>query len=460
MGSLRRRAASAALLLGVILAALALAPALAGAAETYVAAPYPVGSGSECSETVPCELTRAVAMAKAADAVRLQAGNYVIPVAGLRIERAIDLGGVPGAVPVLETTTTAIVQVTDTAGAATLHDLILKGEGGLALESGSADRIFVDDAAREQAPPDDAACELGVNTTLRDSVCWAHGGEKSSTDGIAVTAFGEGVHGTTLLRNVTAVADDGAGHGLFALASDVAQYSVDGSAVIADSANSADVDAALALKETNPEVIVNLSHSDYATAEEELPRAQVTAPGANANLTAPPLFTAAGEGDFHEAAGSPTIDGGLADSSTGMLDLDGQPRAQPGCFGAAATPDIGAFERAASAPCPPPPPPPIPTVEPPKPQFRIVKVTLHGAGGSIEVETPGAGMLTLTGSGVKLITRASSDAGFVTMPIQPWAITRVRLKRAGETRVRLKVRFAPTSGAPDEKARSVLLKKG
>lgn len=463
MGSLRKRSARATILLGLVLAALALAPALAGAAETYVAAPAPIGQGEECSESAPCELTRAVGKAKAGDAVRLQGGTYVIPINGVRIERAIDFGGVPGAVPVLEATTPAsekIIQVTDTAGAATLHDLALRGEGVLALESGSADRVLVDYAAPDLAPLDNAACELGVGTTLRDSVCWTHGGEKAAADGIAVTAYGEGVHGSTVLRNVTTVAEDGAGKGLFALASDAAKYSVDGSGVIARSASSADVEAALALEDSYPEVLVNLSHSDYATVVDNAPRALVTAPGTDANTTASPAFIAPALGDFHEAAGSPTIDGGLADPQTGALDLDGQPRALPGCFGAAATPDIGAFERAASAPCPPPPPPPMPPVEPPKPMFRIVRITLHGAGGSIEVEAPGAGMLTLTGSGVKLITRSSAGAGLVTMPIQPWAITRVRLKKTGRTRVHLKVRFSPLSGAPHEMTRSVVLKKG
>ena len=123
-------------------------------------------------------------------------------------------------------------------------------------------------------------------------------------------------------------------------------------------------------------------------------------------------------------------------------------------------PDVGAYERTATAACPPPPPPPPPPVEPPKPKFRIVKVTAHGAGGSIQIETPGPGTLTLTGLGIKLVTRPTPEAQIVTMPIRPWAITKVRLNSAGQTTVKLNVTFTPTSGAARQKSRRLVLKKG
>ncbi len=56
------------------------------------------------------------------------------------------------------------------------------------------------------------------------------------------------------------------------------------------------------------------------------------------NQTTPPLFVDAANGDYREAAGSPTIDAGVTDPANGPLDLEGNPRT----VGAAT--DIGAYE--------------------------------------------------------------------------------------------------------------------
>ena len=61
------------------------------------------------------------------------------------------------------------------------------------------------------------------------------------------------------------------------------------------------------------------------------------------NQSAAPLFVNTEAGDFREAAGSPTIDAGLADE-LGPLDLAGNPRV----LGSA--PDIGAYEFVPPAP--------------------------------------------------------------------------------------------------------------
>ena len=286
------------------------------------------------------------------------------------------------------------------------------------------------------------------------------GGEQTEANGVEALVEGEGKTGTVTLRNVTAIADDAGGQGLHALGANGARFTIDGSGVIARSSHGADVGSSL-FGGSNPEAKVILTHSNYATKVDELPYAPVTPPGTNGNQIAAPVFIDGTGGDFHEAATSPTIDGGLADAQTGFFDLDGHLRVQAGCLSGPSVPDIGAFERTATAPCPPPPPPPPPVVEPPKPKFRIVKVTAHGAGvGSIQVETPGPGTLTLTGLGIKLITREAPSAQIVTMPIRPWAITKVRLNRSGKTKVRLNLTFTPTSGASHQKSRGLLLKKG
>jgi hypothetical protein len=445
--------------MGAILAiALASAPTSTSAAgNTYVAGPS--GSGSECTSPEPCSLAEAVHRAVDGDTVRLEGGVYSLPFSGVRIDEEIDFGGSPGAPGLIETTVAATIAVSAKANAS-LHDLRLRGGGPLILESGSADRIFVDYQGVHAPVMEVGACELGLGTTLRDSVCWAReGSESTAANGIEVVVSGEGVKGTAFLRNDTAIADDAGGSGLYVLAGNGARFSVDAEGLIAHSQHSTDVTAAL-VGASNPEALVALTHSNYATIGEQLPYAAVTPLGASGNQTAAPAFVDAAAGDFHQAPGSPTIDGALADSHTGALDLEGHARAQPGCLGGPSVPDIGAFERTATSVCPPPPPETVPPKEPPKPVFRIVKVTVHGAGGSVQIETPGAGTLTLTGLGVKLVRRSAPAAGVVTMPIRPWAITRVRLNSAGKARVRLKVTFAPTSGIPHERARTVLLRKG
>jgi hypothetical protein len=86
---------------------------------------------------------------------------------------------------------------------------------------------------------------------------------------------------------------------------------------------------------------INLDHSNYDTADTQVFMtgvASVTPPGEGApnfNVTDAPLL--AGDG-YHQLAGSPTIDAGATDGSSGMTDIDGQART----FGSAA--DIGADE--------------------------------------------------------------------------------------------------------------------
>jgi hypothetical protein len=80
---------------------------------------------------------------------------------------------------------------------------------------------------------------------------------------------------------------------------------------------------------------VMTSHSNYATTS-TTGGATITDDGTS--QTAAPLFAAPLMGDFHELAGSPTIDAGITDPANGLFDLDGAPRAQGGST------DIGAYE--------------------------------------------------------------------------------------------------------------------
>ena len=80
-------------------------------------------------------------------------------------------------------------------------------------------------------------------------------------------------------------------------------------------------------------------------------------------------------------------------------------------------------------------------------------------GGRLLVEVPGAGTLSLTGRGVKLVRRtAPAEGGVISLPIQTWAITRVRLAKTGKTKVQLRLSSKPGSGL-EEWRKAVLLRK-
>jgi hypothetical protein len=443
-----------------VAAILAAPPALAGAAgATYFAAPF--GSGEACSEAAPCTIEKAVAEAGDGDSVHLDGGGqYTIQLSGLTIAHEIDIGGVPGQPARLSASyNLSSLQVRKGADA-TVHDIRVEGSN-LQLESGTAERVYVEYPGMEDPPAPTAACELGDGAALSDSVCWADElGAPIEANGVQMTTSEEGIDALATLRGVTAIASDVGGHGLmsFGLAG---QTTVDGTNVIARAAHAADVSAAKAAAGF-AKVNIDLDHSNYATVEEEAPRVLVTPAGAGTNQTGAPLFADPGDGDFHELEGSPTIDAGASEPETGTLDIDGTPRALPGCLGAAATPDIGAYELEAARPCPSPPPPPVVERGPeaPEPSFRILKVAVHGARGSVQIETPSAGMLTLTGSGVKLVTRAAVAPQIFTLPLKPWAITLVRLKRAGQTKVKLKIRFAAQGAPPEEIKHGIVFRAG
>jgi len=446
------------LVAGVCVAAPALMPALSAAAgDTFYVSPT-ADPGSTCQPEDPCKIPEALSKAGDGDSVSLAAGEYTLPLGGITIEQDIDFGGQPGAPATLETGKSGKVHVPDIADPK-LHDLVLEGESGLELGSGTAERIYVSFVGALGGN----ACQLDKGTTLKDSVCWTqevNEEEEGVSHALSIESGGENQDEPVVLRNVTAIASNAAGDGIFASGASGAKLNIDAANVIAHSANATDIfaESGEGLAETH----VNISHSSFTTVVDHPSTSTVTPPGANGNLAAVPSFVDPAAGDFHLAAGSPGIDGGIADGLVGALDLDGAPRAQPGCFGGAAIPDMGAYERSATEACPPPPPPPPPPFEPRKPVFRIIKLNLNkrAGGGSLQVEVPSGGTLSLTGSGIKLVRRrAASPGDLITLPIQPWAITRVRLKNTGKSRVRLVLFFQPPGGAPEQLAMAVLLRK-
>jgi hypothetical protein len=446
-----------ALVTAACLAVLAQTPSSAAAAgKSYFASP--TGAGSTCSQAVPCGIDKAVKISGDGDIVSLAAGEYGLPFASLTIEKAIDFGASVGAPAILKTTAAADLQVTDKADA-TLHDLRIEGKGGLRLGSGRAERLFV---AYEGVMAD--ACELEKGTTLRNSVCWTQetsNEEEGTSNAVDISASGENQDKPVVLRNVTAIADNENGNAIHLLGAGGAKLMVDAANVIARSSHGSDI-AVEIFGGCCPEAHMNIVNSNFGEFQDSPSTATVTPLGTSGNISAAPTFVDGANGDFHVLGDSPTLDGGISDSSVGAFDLDGNGRSQSKCFGTSPVPDMGAYERTPTDTCPPPPPLPPPPYEPRNPVFRIVNLFLNKKNGTgrLLVEAPGAGTLSLAGSGVKLVRRTvPSGGGVVSLPIQTWAITKVRLAKLGKARVRLKVSFEGRGGGFEEWAKGVVLRK-
>lgn len=444
--------------LGAVLALALGASSASAAGATYYASP--TGTGTACSQGAPCKIEGAVAKAGDGDNVSLAAGNYELPFSGITIEKAIDIGAAPGAPAVLVTTATAPVQVTTKADPK-LHDLRLQGQGALQLGSGVAERVFVGYQGVEED-----ACELEKGTILRDSVCWTvetTDEDEGVSHAIDISSSHENLDELVVLRNVTAFAENEQGNAIHVEGLFGAELTVDAANVIARSVNGTDVVAEIE-GGGFPKAHLNITNSSFGEFQDLAPNpdASVTPLGTAGNIAAAPTFIDAANGDFHVDGASPTLDGGIADLFVSSIDLGGNDRAQAGCFGANPVPDMGAYERSPTAACPPKPPPPPRPFEPRKPVFRIVSLFLNKRAGTgrLLVEVPGAGTLSLTGSGVKLVRRtAPGGGGVISLPIQTWAITKVRLAKLGKARVRLKVIFEARTGGAEEWSKGVLLRK-
>jgi hypothetical protein len=447
--------------LGPVLAFALAASNASAAGATYYAAPD--GTGTTCSHATPCAIGMAVTKAGNGDSVSLASGPgvgaYTLPFGGLTLEKAIDFGATPGA-PAVLTTNIGSVQVTTKADA-TVHDLRIEGTAGFGLGSGVATRVFV---AHQGVEGD--ACELEKGTILRDSVCWTletTDEDEGVSHAIDISSSGENLDEPVVLRNVTAFAENENGNAIHVEGVFGAELTVDAANIVARSVNDTDVVAEIE-GGGFPRAHLNITHSSFGEFQDLAPNpdASVTPLGTAGNIAAAPTFIDAANGDFHVEGDSPTLDGGIADLAVGSIDLDGNDRAQAGCFGANPVPDMGTYERTPTDACPPRPPPPPPPFEPRKPIFRIVSLSLNKKTGTgrLLVEVPDAGTLSLTGSGVKLVRRtAPGGGGTISLPIQTWAITKVRLAKLGKARVRLKVIFEAKAGGVEEWSKGVLLRK-
>jgi hypothetical protein len=428
---------------GIALVVLALAPA--AQAATRYASPLGGVTGAEpCVRADPCTLTNAIQGHVPAD---IQNGDEVIVLGGLgpynpgtqiNVSKPIDIGGEPGApVPVINAAGTLGI---DLQVAATIHDLRIDKAAGTAalfldgINPGAvAERVFVTYAG---ATPG-AACRVVESAVIRNSVCWASGASGAGVDN------GGGIVDAKL-RNVTAV---GSGAGGIGIRMDSASsVTIEATNVIARGTS---FDTVSQNTGAGSSSTLTLTNSNFSNSSTTGTAASTTPAGTNGNQTVAPLFANAAAGNFHELAGSPTIDAGVADPLLDGLDLDRTARSQATCLGGAPKPDIGAYEAA----------PPV--ASPVCSKFTIGTLTRNKKKGTatLTVNVPGAGTLTASGKSLKTATAAPTVAGDTTVKLKASGKAKRKLNDQGRAKLKLSLRWEPTGNTAATQTDKVKLKK-
>jgi hypothetical protein len=334
------------------LATLAVA-ATAQAAQLYAG---PAGSGSDCTQANPCSLKEALERARSNDELIVTSGTYPLsePVLLYFAAENVDVHGDFGA-PMPRITGSSIGPLlgTDTAGTRVRYLEVVNEAPEFPTGFTCSVNMSVERVVARVSGENASALLEQNDCTVRDSLLLASGQAAAALRGYG---FSPGYNG--LARNITAIASGPDSVGVLAGYQSIfspGSYTLDLRNSIAAGAGS-DIRATTGAEGAGNVVVAN-SNFDSAVAT-----AGATISNAGANQTAPPVFINAAGENYREAAGSPTIDAGVADQ-LGATDFDGNPRV----LGAA--PDIGAFEFV---------PPPV--VVPPTAQIQSLSVMPHKFG--------------------------------------------------------------------------------
>jgi hypothetical protein len=328
-------------LLSVCALLVAAAPA---AATTRYAAPAPLGTADCLSAANACALSTAVASSSGTDDVSLVGGispaaPFVVT-AAIAVNGGISVHGEPGLRPTIQSSAANPIFAL---GGGTLRDMILTFTGAnaspITLTNGTLDRVSSN--VTGGAGSTCGAVSIQGPATIRNSTFW-NNPDPSTTQCSALDVVGTSSF-TVNLQNVTAVsAVDAPGIRISPINGTV--NTVNASNTIA-MGGPASVDI-FGQSVGSPGVITgNFDHSNYDTATPLFTGVQITQPGTGTgNVTAPPVFVDAVNGDLRQTAASAgTIDLGTA-TGIGTFDVFGSPRLQ------GTLPDIGADEIGPSTP--------------------------------------------------------------------------------------------------------------
>jgi hypothetical protein len=327
----------------------------ASAAVRFAAPGGRAPASSECPRTNPCSLFNAAATD--APGTALATGDEIFVEPGAYSDAAGDLGPEEVIIP---------AQNSDIHGAAGKPRPVISiggaggtpaffiADGGVTLarleivSSGHARPGFALFAASDtvegvvaRADGVEAPCQV-KRGLLRDSACLSTGASGSAVE--VETILGGG---GAMLRNVTAIATGATSRGLEVTGIGTIDLSVEAVGLLARGTAEDVLGKALSVDPHTPgtgaTVTVALDHSNFAdvgaTNDAGGGGATVSAPGSGENIISAPQLAADG---YHELPGSPTIDAGATDASSGAADVDGNDRV----IGARA--DIGADELGSS----------------------------------------------------------------------------------------------------------------
>jgi hypothetical protein len=302
------------------------------------------GTAAPCDSSSPCQLKYALEnVAQDGDEVIVAGDQGTYASAAIDLTKAVNVHGAAGQSRprILGNSTTIPLLQVSAAGATFLRHLQFENLGSvLTLKPPQAGTSIAEDLVVKQtevgAPGTQRAVSSLPDWILRDSILTA-----ADDDGGALQLFTVATGGTMSARNVTAIATGATSVGVQAqqtcpVTCDPVGPTLDAKNMIARG-GAADLKAEPATPSTGPATI-NVSFSNFRAGKvvTSAPAAVNQGPGNQTGVE--PLFVDGAGGDFHETAGSPTIDAGTPDSLLGAVDIDGEART----LGPA--PDIGADE--------------------------------------------------------------------------------------------------------------------
>lgn len=182
---------------------------------------------------------------------------------------------------------------------------------------------------------------------------------------------------------------------------------------------------------------------DFGSTATSLPSFNVTAgstlAGAGLTVSAPTFTPAAPAADTHRSSGSETVT--VTVPST----------AQPGVYDVTLTATTAQGVSISQ----------VGKLEVTKPVLRLGKVKLNKAKGTatLSVGVPSAGTLTATGKKIAKVQRKPTGAATLKLTIKAKGKAKRLLGEKGKAKVRAKITFTPSSGAPVTKSKAIVLKK-
>ena len=313
-----------ALAIGMIATSLLALPSLAEAAQRYAS---PTGTGADpCAESDPCSLPDAVSGALLFDEVIVAPGDYPLT-STIDFNVAITLRGVPGqARPRLLFSGVGQSGVRADVGGTVRYLEIVQGQAGQAgyFSSGAAgDQLIIRGATNTLA-------EIQSASTLSNSIV-------VTSVGAAVTTSTNGGINTATYRNVTAISTAANGFGMRVSALGLTGVCTINAFNVIAKGGATGGDLRAQTDSSGATATINATNSNFATVSTSGTNTTLPTPGDLTNQNLAPVFVDAPAGDYHQAAGSPTIDAGSVLGTGGLLDVDGDPRS-------ILTPDIGADE--------------------------------------------------------------------------------------------------------------------